>query len=434
MAFALQEKPKDLSDTAERTFVPTASEETRQDTEDEASFQEEDIPVSKDEELTTAVLESPDPINIYSGANTPQGQLVHAPEVIKAVYLTSWSGGSAARINYVIDLAKTSDINAVVIDIKDFSGQIAYDTDIPEAHAYGAESIKIWNMESTIQRLHGAGIYVIARVTVFQDPILALARPDLAVRSLSTGGVWKDYKGLSWIDPAAKEAWNYTVVIAQDAASRGFDEINFDYVRFPSDGNLQDMSFPFKDNKTLRREVLKEFFAYIKANIGDVKISADLFGLTTSSRDDLGIGQVIEDAYEYFDYVYPMVYPSHYANGYNGYANPAEYPYEVVTFSMKTALARLKVLEQQYPEKQFAKLRPWLQDFDLGADYDTLMVQAQIAATMEAMGEDFAGYLMWAPTNWYTADALLPFVFDQTAYNTRLNPQTQASSTESSLQ
>jgi len=190
----------------------------------------------------------PVPIVISNTELTPQGQLANPPEIIRAVYLTSWSGGSKSRIDYVIDLAETTDMNAVVIDIKDFSGQIAYDINVPEVELYGAENIKIWNIESLLERLHEQGIYVIARVTVFQDPLLAQARPDLAVHSntkleeaeLSEDTLWTDYKGLGWIDPTNEEAWNYTVSIARDAASRGFDEINFDYVRFPSDGDLYD--------------------------------------------------------------------------------------------------------------------------------------------------------------------------------------------------
>ena len=364
----------------------------------------------------------PVPIELPKVQLTPQGQLASPPETIKAVYLTSWSGGSATRINYVIDLAKTTEVNAVVIDIKDFSGELAYDTAVPEVELYNGENIKIWNMASTVRRLHDAGIYVIARVTVFQDPVLANARPDLAVQSKQGQGIWKDYKGLSWIDPSAKEAWNYTVAIAQDAAARGFDEINFDYIRFPSDGDLKDMTFPSADGTKTRKETMKEFFAYLEQNLQGITISADLFGLSTSSRDDLGIGQVIEDAYWHFDYVYPMVYPSHYANGYNGYANPAEYPYEVVHLSMQQAQARLVALQLANPNQTFAKLRPWVQDFDLGADYDSLMVQAQIQAAADALGQNFSGFLVWAPTNWYTQQALLPFVFDRAAYNTRLNP------------
>ena len=350
---------------------------------------------------------------------TPQGQSVDSPQIIKAVYLTSWSAGTPARIDYVINLAKATELNAVVIDIKDFSGEVAYLTDVPEVARYGSQRIKIGNVEALLRRLHEEGLYVIARVTVFQDPVLVRARPDLAVQSIAKEGIWTDYKGLGWVDPASQEVWNYNVAIARDAASRGFDEINFDYVRFPSDGNLGDMRFPVWDGRTPQRQIIQEFFAYLQEHLLDVTISADLFGLSTSSRDDLGMGKVIEDAYEYFDYVYPMVYPSHYAIGYQGHQNPAEYPYEVVWYSMSSAQARLAALSAARPELQLAKLRPWLQDFDLGATYDPLMVQAQVQATKDALGDEFAGFLLWAPTNWYTTEALSPFSFERTAYDAR---------------
>ena len=346
----------------------------------------------------------------------PVDRLANPPEIIKAVYLTSWSAGTKGRIDYVVDLAKTTEMNAVVIDVKDFSGEVAYQTDVPEVMQYGASRIKIRDIDTLLKRLHEEDIYVIARITVFQDPVLVKARPDLAVQSMAQEGLWADHKGLGWIDPAAEEAWSYNAAIARDAASRGFDEINFDYVRFPSDGDLKDMKFPFWDGQQSRQQIMRNFFAYLRENLGDTRISADVFGLTTINRDDLGIGQVIEDAYEYFDYVYPMVYPSHYAYGFLGYPKPAQYPYEVVTYSMANALARLQALRQTYPDKKFAQLRPWLQDFDLGATYDTLMVQAQVQATQEIMGEEFKGFLLWSPTHYYTIGALNPFVFDKNAY------------------
>ena len=362
----------------------------------------------------------PEPIVISNIELTPQGQLANPPEIIKAVYLTSWSGGSRGRIDYVIQLAKTTEMNAVVVDIKDFSGEVAYKTDVLEVKQYGAEAvIKIRDIDALLERLHKEDIYVIARITVFQDPVLVKARPDLAVRSIESGGVWLDNKGLGWVDPAAKEAWNYTVAIAKDASSRGFDEINFDYIRFPSDGNLQDMQFPFSGQQTLKSVILRDFFKYLREHLEDTIISADLFGLSTSSRDDLGIGQVIEDAYEYFDYVCPMVYPSHYAQGYLGYLKPAEYPYEVVNYSMRSAQARLQTLQLANPEQQFAKLRPWLQDFDLGAPYGSIMVQAQVQAVLDALREEFTGFLLWASTNYYTTEALHSFVFPVAAYQAR---------------
>ena len=341
-----------------------------------------------------------------------QKPLPNPPSVIKAIYLTSWSGGSSKKINYVIDLKKAGLINAVVVDIKDFSGIVAYDIQNPDVIKYGAKEIRIPKINLTIKKLHDEGIYVVARITVFQDPVLATARLDLAVKSsssmiaastLGTNSLWKDRKGLSWIDPAATSSWDYFVAIVKDAASRGFDELNFDYIRFPSDGDLNDMLFPHWDEITPKHKVIKKFFKYLRGSLPNVKISADLFGLATVNKGDMGIGQIIEDAYEYFDYVSPMVYPSHYATGFLGYVNPATAPYEVVKYSLDGAFARLKSTSTIIFT---SKLRPWLQDFDLGADYNEAMVELEIQAVKDALGGDYNGFMLWNPSNIYTKEAL----------------------------
>jgi hypothetical protein len=327
------------------------------------------------------------------------------PEIIKAIYVTSWSASRPSYIDYVVNLARNTEINGVVIDIKDWSGYIAYDTKVPEAEKYGAKSIRIRNVNALVERLRGEGIYSIARITVFQDPVLARARPDLAVHSkASPASLWFDRSGLAWIDPAAKESWDYNIAIAREAIELGFDEINFDYIRFPSDGNLRDMSFPLWDGSVPRSFVMREFFSHMRGELPDAKLSVDLFGLSTVNFDDLGIGQIIEDAFEYFDYVSPMVYPSHYAPGFLGYQNPASYPYEVVKYSIENALKRLSAFDPSGEKSVW--LRPWLQDFNLGAIYDAGMVRSQIAATYDATGDSFSGFMLWNSSNVYTEEAL----------------------------
>lgn len=284
---------------------------------------------------------------------------------------------------------------------------------------YGAKEIQIKKINSVIKRLHDEGVYVIARLTVFQDPALAKARPDLAVQnalkfSSSTAAdadtLWYDSKNLAWIDPAAKEAWEYNLAIAKDAAERGFDEINFDYLRFASDGDLEAMKFPFYDEKKqIKREVIKSFFEYLRDGLSRTKISADLFGLVTINSKDLGIGQYLEDAFPYFDYLAPMVYPSHYSPGSFGYKNPAAYPYEVVKGSMEGSLKKLEKYQSNNTSTTLTvKLRPWLQDFDLGAKYDETKIRNQIKAVEEALGQTsrYNGWMLWNPSNIYTKSAL----------------------------
>ena len=359
----------------------------------------------------------------------PQKPLQNPPETIKAVYFTSWSGATESRINYLLDLKKTTQINSVVIDIKDYSGLIAYNIDLPEAEKYRTKEIRISKINSLIKKLHDNGIYIIARITAFQDPALAKARPDLAVKRKNNASstppypTWYDNKKLAWLDPGSKEVWDYIVSIAKDAAGRGFDEINFDYIRFPSDGDLSVMYFSFSDPKIPKHQIIKNFFQYLRESLPDIKISADIFGLVTINKDDMGIGQVLEDIYENFDYVCPMVYPSHYYTGTLGYKNPADHPYEVIRYSMDNAFNRLLALK--YPKtaasatsspqtdqispanpKIRAKLRPWLQDFDLGAIYTADMVKSEIKAVSDALKYEYSGFMLWNPSNVYTKEAV----------------------------
>ena len=360
-----------------------------------------------------------------------------------AVYFTENSAGLRRRVDYLVNLRKTTEINAVVLDVKDYSGNIPYPTALPAARQYGAVRPFIRDIDGLVDRLHAEGIYVIARITCFQDPVLAQARPELAVHRLSKlpkdrkatlrrDSLWLDRKGLSWLDPASRAAWDYLVAVGRDALAHGVDELNFDYIRFPSDGDLNDMYFPDWDGKTPKSEVIRGFFAHLRKQFAGVPISADVFGLATVSTDDLGIGQVIEDAYASFDYVCPMVYPSHYARQFLGFRSPAAHPYQVVSYSVKDALSRLNNFRRRpqreesggnggsaSPQPQAAppretaprkaaKLRPWIQDFNLGARYNTAMVRAEIRAIQDALGEDFAGYMVWSPSNVYKREALRP--------------------------
>jgi len=331
---------------------------------------------------------------------------------LRAVYLSYWSASVEERVAQVVEMARAGLINGVVIDIKSVTGRVAFNTDVEEADIYGAKVVILKNIDELVARLKREHLYVIARITVFADPILAEARPELAVHSvaklaesdgrLSVDTLWRDRRDLAWIDPAAEAAWEYNVAIARDALSRGFDEINFDYIRFPSDGVLQDMAFPVWQAAGPKHATVRAFFAFVRERMGEAVISADLFGLSTIKREDLSIGQIIEDAYVHFDYVCPMTYPSHYAPGFQGRLNPAEFPYEVVFESMATARERLEAMGKTAR----ARLRPWLQDFNLGADYTPEMVYAQVRATRDALGPEYAGFLLWNSRNVYREQAL----------------------------
>jgi hypothetical protein len=332
-----------------------------------------------------------------------------APGDIRGWYVTGWTAGTPSRFDALLASAKKKNINALVIDVKDYSGYVSYKTGIPEVVAAGAEKeLRIGNIDSVIKKAKDQGMYLIARVTVFQDSILTAAHPEWALRDTKTGKNWKDRKGLSWLDPDNKKVWDYHVAIAKDAHRRGFDEINLDYIRFPSDGDLDRAAYPFWDEKSPRRDVLRRFFEYMSTSLPDAILSADMFGIVTVRDDDLGIGQIIEDADGYFDYICPMVYPSHYASGFLGFPNPAARPYEVIDYSMTGAIEKLErnASTTLAGRPRTTRLRPWFQAFDLGAVYNAPMIRDQIRAFDTALGDKAerwdGGWLLWDPRNLYT--------------------------------
>ena len=328
---------------------------------------------------------------------------ISTPKPLKSIYISAWVAGSAKHLSRIVDLIDTTEINAVVIDVKDSTGRVSFHSENTIINDLGASEKRISDVNKLIQDLHAKNIYVIARVSVFQDPYMTKKKPEWAIKKKSDGTVWKDRKGLSFLDPANKEVWDYIVAVGKTAYSVGFDEINFDYIRYPSDGNIKDINYSITEGKT-RASNLEDFFSYLSTNMKkdeNIPISADLFGLVTTAvgNDDLGIGQVLEKALPHFDYVAPMVYPSHFGSGWNGYKNPADHPYDVVNFTMKSAVTKATTLGIS-PDK----IRPWLQDFNLGAKYTKDMVRAQIKATNDA-GLD--SWMLWDPKNIYTKDALI---------------------------
>ncbi|MEK7658307.1 MAG: putative glycoside hydrolase [Patescibacteria group bacterium] len=342
----------------------------------------------------------------------PPKKLETPPSIINAVYVTGWSAGNKSYLNYLTNLFQTTEINAVVIDIKDYSGLISYNSGAEEVKKYNLYANAIPDINALVKFFHDQNIYVIGRISVFEDPAYSKARPDLAIydktKTIDPANnpvLWLDNHNLSWLDPASKEVWDYNISLAKDAFLRGFDEINFDYIRFPSDGKLENMGFPHWDGKTLKHFALNNFFQYLRASLPDEKISVDLFGQTTTSKDDMGVGQLLEDSFNYFDYVSPMVYPSHYVSGFIGFSNPADHPYEVIKYSMDSALKRL--VEYNNLQKTSAKFRPWVQDFNMGAHYDAEKVKLEIKALKDALGENYNGFMLWNPSNLYTKEAVV---------------------------
>ena len=343
-------------------------------------------------------------------------------EPLKAVYVAAWVAGvhdEDSKFYWreeIMDLIDETELNAVVIDVKDYTGRVSFPVIDESLKKIGSESERIPDIRSFIKELHDQGIYVIGRLSVFQDSYLVGKRPDLAVRRAGdglpaqAGEIWRDRKGIAWLDPAARGVWGYTVALSRESYAHGFDEINFDYIRFPSDGDTRDIKYTFFNEASSTQALqMRNFYQYLHDELKPygIPISADLFGMTTTNPDDLNIGQVLENALPYFDYISPMVYPSHYPAGFNGWPNPNEVPYEIVKFSLDKAVARIMVASTT-PHSSFGnvtirQLRPWLQDFDYGGIYDEAKVRAQKQAVYDA---GLTSWMLWDPSVKYTREAL----------------------------
>jgi hypothetical protein len=347
-----------------------------------------------------APVGAPDPAPVTIPDEPP---VFERPTHMRGLYLNAWTAGSSRRVAQLIELARTTEVNTFVIDIKDASGYVSHATAVPEARAVGATGeIRIRDLPALLARLHAEGIYPVARIVVVKDPVLIAARPELAVQD-TAGGVWVDSKDFVWLNPYDRGVWDYHLALAREVAALGFPEVQWDYIRFP-DASVSDMEravFP-GDSLGDRPAAVRAFLAYARAGLADldVHMSADVFGVTTTFRRDVGIGQLWEAFVDQVDAALPMVYPSHYWEGSYGFERPNAHPYEVVREALEDALARSAEVEGA------GRVIPWLQDFTLGKPaYGAPEVRAQIQATYDAGIEE---WILWNPASRYTEAALEP--------------------------
>jgi hypothetical protein len=368
-------------------------------------------------EAVTDIRTSPETIATSSKSKVPTEHMP-TPSTVKAIYMSQCAVGTPSLRNNLVSLIDSTELNAVVIDIKDYTGKLSFTPDDLSLKDSVSPACGATDMKAFIQTLHDKQIYVIGRITVFQDPYYTQVYPELAVKRRSDKtAVWKDYKGLAFIDVGAKLYWDYIVKIANASYDVGFDELNFDYIRFPSDGNMSDTYYSWDDGKS-KPETLENFFSYLHDALKSrgLPISADMFGMVATNEDDVGIGQVLERAMPYFDYIDPMVYPSHYQSGFHGYTDVNAHPYDIVHVAMRSAVARVEATTTdiesfaytsivtstqalyEKPVYSASKIRPWLQSFDYPVTYTPEMVKAQITATNDV---GLSSYLVWDAANKY---------------------------------
>ena len=315
------------------------------------------------------------------------------PREVRGVHVTMALAGLEGRIDEYLAL-KAYGLNALEVDVKDENGAVAFlGYGTPRLARETGAARPFYDPRLVAQKIHQRGVYLVGRVVVFEDPTLSVARPDLAVLR-PDGSVWKNNAGLGWLNPYSRTVWKYAVDIGAAAAKAGFDEIQFDYVRFPSDGDLSQIVYRGKLAE-LKGTTIARFLSYAAHRLHPlgVRVSADVFGL--SATHDLGIGQVPRRLVRSsVDALYPMVYPSHYGPGEYGIPDPNQYPGRTVANSL---------YDFKVQTKGKVQLIPWLQDFSLGRPYTLIEVTDQIAA---ARRQHVRGFMLWNAEGVYTREAL----------------------------
>ena len=320
-----------------------------------------------------------------------------SPFTPKALYLSFYGVGSKALRGPAMKLIEETELNALVIDVKGDRGMIPYRSSVPLAAEVGGQKIiTVRDVESLMASFKEKGVYTIARIVVFKDNLLASARPDLAVKT-PAGEPWRDRESLAWVDPFRKEVWDYNIQIAVEAAKLGFDEIQFDYVRFP-DSHSPRFSQP--STEEARVKAVTGFLQEARSRLAPYNVftAADIFGYVCWNLNDTDIGQKLDPIVSAVDYLSPMLYPSGFQFGIPGFRNPVQNPYEIVYLSLKKAQERTKISPLRF--------RPWLQAFkDYAFDrrqFNGKELRDQISAS-EKFGSQ--GWMLWNPVNQYTATA-----------------------------
>jgi hypothetical protein len=321
-----------------------------------------------------------------------------APKV-KGVYATAHSAGGA-KLETLLQLLDSTELNSLVIDVKDDYGYVTYPTQDPAIQAQETTKKIIKDPAALLDRLKEHDIYPIARIVVFKDSVLANKRPDLSYVQ-ADGTVWKNGRGESFVNPYLKEVWEYNVQVAKEAAALGFKEIQFDYVRFPEGFEKKaDILRYYKDERK-RIEIVADFVKYAREELEPlgIRVSVDIFGYAASVPAAEGIGQDFELISKYVDVICPMIYPSHYSTGWFGSKVPDAAPYVTIDGAMKDTHKKLESLGDFKPV-----IRPWIQDFTASwvkgyIKYGKKEIEDQIRALKDNGVDEF---LLWNAVNNYT--------------------------------
>src|SRR6266513_1674057 len=292
---------------------------------------------------------------------------VPTPDTLRGLYVNRWAA-LGSKLRTLIDVAKKTEVNALVIDVKDDRGFVLYRSSVPLAREIGADTADgHWmsrsKLRGVLDTMTAHGIYPIARIVVAKDPLLAGKKLELAIKRKTDLKPWIDKNGNPWLDPHQRIVWQYAADLAREAYEVGFSEVQFDYVRFPDEKRLMtEAVYPLANGRS-RSQVIREQLGFLRRALRPLplRVTADVFGLTATDTTDMGIGQKWEMFIDQVDVVLPMIYPSHFARGTYRLRSPNAHPYKTIDNALKDAIARSK------PVAHAAKIIPWYQDFTLGS-------------------------------------------------------------------
>ena len=328
------------------------------------------------------------------------------PDVVRGLYVNRWAVLDG-RVWNLVAVARTTEVNALVIDVKDDRGYVLYPSSVPLARRIGADTtnpVPMARVRALLDTMRANGIYPIARIVVAKDPLLASAVREWAVQRRSDSTAWLDKDGNPWLDPHQRGVWAYAADLAAEAVAIGFSEVQFDYVRFPDEPRiLREARFPLANGRP-RDRVIHEQLAYMRSRMASlhVPMAIDVFGLTTSDTSDMGIGQRWEQFADEADVVLPMTYPSHYSAGMYGLPSPNAAPYETIDRALRDAKARNAKMIRA-PD-----IVPWYQDFTLGEPaYGAEQIRAQMQAGYD---NGIRSWILWNASSKYTVEALKPAI------------------------
>ncbi len=346
------------------------------------------------------------PVLAGAQSDTTRVPLVPRPAVVRGLYVNRWAA-NGRKMWELIDVAKRTEVNALVLDVKDDRGYLLYRSSVPLARAIGADKftpMRAARLRAVLDTMRVHGIYPIARIVVAKDPILANAKREWAVQRRADGKPWLDAHGNPWLDPHHRAVWQYAADLADEAVRLGFSEVQYDYVRFPDERRLlREARFPLANGRR-RDEVIREQLGYLRTRLAPLgaPMAIDVFGATTTIDNDMGIGQTWERFADRADVVLPMTYPSHYPRGSYGIAHPNAEPYAVLDRALRGARVRNRGVENA------GEVVPWYQDFTLGKPrYGVAQLRAQMQAGYD---NGMFGWMLWNPGSRYTVKALRPAI------------------------